>query len=282
MFVLERVGAMPDNEPYVFISYSRADRSFVTKLADSLRAAGVRPWTDIENIAAGTNWQQAIGRGLGEASVLIYVASKNSASSEWMDAELRSFLETKRRVIPIVLDDEGAVRLPVSLRQFQWADFRGDYVVAVRKLLDGIRHLQHPQPIKRPDLKSKGYVFLSYAEEDSHFVEELKSFLGERRYAYWDFRESDRKYDIDYSLELEGVIKDAAATLSVISPNWKQSPDSLREFRFSKEVGTPVFLLKFHELGPTLALSGLTHIDFTRAQQDGFSKLDRELKRKGL
>jgi hypothetical protein len=42
------------------------------------------------------------------------------------------------------------------------------------KLLEGIRFLQQPEPIERPDLKSKGYVFVSYAEEDSSFVDELR------------------------------------------------------------------------------------------------------------
>ena len=61
-------------------------------------------------------------------------------------------------------------------------------------------------------------------------------------------------------LELEGIIKDAAGTLSIISPNWKQSQISMQEFHFSRDVGTPVFLLKVGEPGPTLALSGLTYI----------------------
>jgi hypothetical protein len=83
-------------------------------------------------------------------------------------------------------------------------------------------------------------------------------------------------------IELEGVIKDAAGTVSVISPNWKQSKITRKEFYFSEEVGTPVFLLKVRDPGPTLALSGLTFIDFTRDHAKGFAKLDKELKRRGL
>jgi len=144
------------------------------------------------------------------------------------------------------------------LAKFQYADFRDDYNVAFQKLIDGILFLQQPEPIEHPELKSKGYVFISYADEDSQFVEELKSFLGEHKYAYWDFRESDRNYDVDYSLELEGVIKDAAGTLCVISPNWKHSHISMQEFHFSRDVGTPVFLLKVGDLGPTLATSAFS------------------------
>ncbi len=229
--------------PYVFISYSRRDSAFVERLADTLRAAGVQTWTNVESIPAGANWQKEIEKGLLNASVLIYVASKNSVSSQWMDAELQAFLGTEKRLIPIVIDDAGASHLPLPLRQFQWADFRADYDVASQKLLQGIRFLQQDKPIKRPKLQSKGYVFVSYADENSQFVEQLKSFLGEHGYAYWDFRESERDYNVDYSLELEGIIKDAAGTLSIISPNWKQSQISMQEFHFSRDVGTPVFLL---------------------------------------
>jgi hypothetical protein len=272
-------------DSYVFISYSREDRTFVGRLADTLRKAGVQPWTDVENIAPGANWQKEIEKGLLNASVLIYVSSKNSLSSEWMKEELTEFLYRKKQIIPIIIDDEGASKLPFPLRGIQWVDFREDYSVAFQNLLKGIhllQQVQQPEPIERPELKSKGYVFVSYAEEDSQFVEELKSFLGIHGYAYWDFRESERNYEVDYSLELESVIKDAAATLSVISPNWKQSRDSFQEFLFSEHVGTPVFLLKAGEPGPTLKLEGLNYIDFTIDRDKGFGKLERALKRKGI
>lgn len=47
-------------------------------------------------------------------------------------------------------------------------------------------------------------------------------------------------------------------------------------------LGTPVFLLKDKALGPTLAIAGLTYIDFTQDEAAAFAKLERELKRKHL
>jgi hypothetical protein len=209
----------------------------------------------LENIAAGQDWAQTIERGLMQASALVYVASKHSSQSRWMDEELRAFLEKQGRVIPIVIDDEGASHLPLPLRQIQWADFRGPFELALRSLLDGIRELQGVSPVATPKATSKGYVFISYADEDSEFVGELKDFLKEQGYGYWDFRESRRDYQADYTLELESVIKKAAGTLSVISPEWKCSPTALQELHFSREIGTPVFLLKISEiLDPRLLL----------------------------
>lgn len=267
---------------YVFISYSRQDRGFVERLASGLRDAAVHTWTDLENIAAGQDWAKTIEEGLMKASALIYVASRHSSQSSWMDEELKAFLEKQERVIPLVIDDEGASNLPMPLRRIQWVDFRGPFEPALLSLLEGLRVLQGVSPVATPQAKSKGYVFISYADEDSEFVGELKTFLKKQRYAYWDFRESERDYQADYSLELENVIKNAAGTLSVISPEWKRSPTALQELHFSREIKTPVFLLKIKDPGPTLAISGMTHIDFLTNHKDGFRKLDAEMKRKGL
>jgi hypothetical protein len=267
---------------YVFISYSRQDREFVERLTDELSAAGVETWTDVSNIAPGQNWQHQIEQGLLGAEVLLYVSSRHTSTSQWMEQELRIFMRGTGRVIPLIVDAEGEKSLPIVLRQFQWADFQSDFNGAVRKLLVGIDSLRQREPLPRPEAKSKGYVFISYAAEDGAFVEELKAHMKGRGYTYWDFRESRRNYQVDYTIELEGVISDAEATLSVVSPDWKKSPTSLQELHFSKAVNTPVFLLRVRDPGPTLTLAGMTFIDFTRSQTTGFAKLDTELSAFGL
>lgn len=269
-------------EPYAFVSYSRHDRQFVERLTGSLREAGVRTWTDLDNIAPGKEWAHEIDRGLVEARVLIYVASTHSAQSRWMDAEFDAFLRKAGRVIPVIIDDDGPANLPPPLRRFQWVDFRGTFETGLRLLLDGIRDLQGASSVAAAKQKSKGYAFISYADEDAAFVAELKLFLKKQGYGYWDYRESERDYQASYTLELENIIKNAAGTLSVVSPDWKRSPTAMQELHFSREVGTPVFLLKVKDPGPTLAISGFTYIDFMRKREDGFTQLDGEMRRKGL
>ena len=270
------------SKSYAFISYSRQDREFVEKLTGALSAAGVETWTDVSHIAPGQNFQDEIERGLLGAEVLLYVASRNTSASQWMERELRAFTKGAGRVIPLILDEAGARSLPNTLRQFQWADFRGDFDVALQELVGGLASLRQSEPLARPEAQSKGYVFISYASEDEAFVEELKAHMKGRGYTYWDFRESQRNYQVDYTIELEGVISDAEATLSVVSPAWKKSPTSLQELHFSKEVQTPVFLLRVRDPGPTLALAGMTFIDFTGPRKTGFAKLDSELVKFGL
>ena len=83
------------DKPYAFISYSKEDRAFVERLSAALNAAGVATWIDVQNIAAGTNWDDEVQSGLLKASALIYVVSQNAANSKWMESELESFLAEK-------------------------------------------------------------------------------------------------------------------------------------------------------------------------------------------
>lgn len=199
-----------------------------------------------------------------------------------MDHELGAMIAAGRPVFPVVVDDEGAERLPAPLRAIQFADFRVGFDVALRSLLGGLGRLQRSGPVPSPVPASKGYAFISYADEDAAFVGELKAFLKQKRYGYWDFRESKRDFQLDYTLELERIIREAAATLSVVSPEWKRSRTALQELHFSREVGTPVFLLWLRDPGPTLAIAGATHIEFIRRPADGFAQLDAEMRSRGL
>ncbi len=271
---------------YAFVSYSRRDLEFVERLTGDLRYAGIEVWRDMENIAPGTDWRQQIASSLKGADVLLFVASANSVRSEWIQHELAAFLEHAKPVIPIILDDEGAASLPEPLKLIQWVDCRGVYsdrlVLSLVKALTSIGVSKQPVPVERRERKSKGYVFISYAEEDSDFVTDLKAFLADRDYAFWEYAESERDYHTQLFRELEGIIAEAVATLSVLSEAWKRSRWTVREYFFSDEVGTPVFLLRAKMIGPTLAIAGSPFIDFLDDRARGFNRLEKELRKKGL
>ena len=267
---------------FVFISYSREDRAFVDRLSEDLRNSGVTTWQDTKEIAPGENWRLAIERSLRLASALLYVASAQSVSSQWTSKEVEAVYSRGTQVIPVVIDDQGERGLPHFLREFQWVDFRGGYEGALTQLLAALQRLRTERLVEPRMEQAKGYVFLSYAEEDASFLDDLKAFLKQRSYAYWDYRESDRDYQADLYLELETVIQEAAATLSYLSPDWKQSRTAVKEYHFSTEVGVPVFLLRVRNPGPTLAVAGLPYIDFSQDHRAGFKRLERELSREGL
>jgi hypothetical protein len=138
------------------------------------------------------------------------------------------------------------------------------------------------KPIEDKQIQTKGYIFISYAEEDSSFVNTLKEFMSTQGYAYWDYRESKRDYQSLIADELENVIKNAEATISIQSNNWRNSEWSKKEYYFSKEIGIPVFLLRFEKMEPTLATAGIPYIDFSSNINIGFKKLEYEFKQRNL
>lgn len=271
----------------VFISYSRYDAVFVDRLSGDLRQQGVHVWIDREQIMPGQQWQREIERGLNNANILIFVISRHSLRSQWVLTERDVYAANNRKIIPILIEDIDLSELPTFIANIQWADFRQSYKDGLESVFNGLG--LYPQtttttttPAPKQPNKIKGYAFLSYAEDDMDFVASLKLFLKEHGYAYWDYEESDRDYHSQFFLELESVIIEASATLSVLSESWKRSPWALKEFFFSQEVDTPVFLLKAKVLGPTLAIAGMTYIDFNKDKNLGFQKLHKELIRKQL
>ena len=276
----------------VFVSYSRRDQEFVDRLVTDLRRHGAEVWLDRESIAPGENWQEAIERGLLNSSILLYILTPDSLKSAWMSAEIGAAVGQGKRVVPVLVRDLLDEQVPPFLAQFQWVDFRESYEAGLRAIVRGLNLKSRQEQDIKPDSKepkaedlrrqTKGYAFISYAEADRDFVQPLKRFLSDHDYSYWDYEESDRDYHSQLFLELEGVIREASATLCILSESWKRSQWAVKEFFFSGDVGTPVFLLKAKHLGPTLAIAGLTYIDFTRDEAAGFAKLERELKRKHL
>jgi hypothetical protein len=237
----------------------------------------------VEQIQAGANWEQEIRKSLSDATVMIFVSSQHSATSSWMEKELQYFLARRGRVIPVVIDDEGSARMPLLLAAIQWIDFRVDYNAALGSLLSALPELvREDHPAETQPAQAKGYVFVNYAKEDTEFIETVRGFLRARGYAYWDYQDSDRDYHSDLDLESEAIIREAAAMLSIISPGWKASRWTRKEYLFAEEVGTPVFLLKLKDPGPTLIIVGSHFIDFTADTDAGFRKLARVLDRKGL
>jgi hypothetical protein len=268
---------------YVFLSYSRLDQKVAEQLTADLNRRGIQVWRDVEQIAPGSRWAEEVEKGLSQASALLYLSSKHSRTSAWMQKEVQFFLASPKLVLPIIVDEEGANSMPVFLQTRQCIDLAHGYDRALDRIIEAITSTIPVGPPVSPQARqSKGYVFLSYVEEDADFVEALKVFLKKHKYAYWDYEESDRDYHGQLFLELEGVISEASATLSVLTEAWKRSKWTAREYFYSEEIGRPVFLLRAKEMSPTLAVAGVPYIDFVASMDKGFEKLHRELQRKGL
>lgn len=268
---------------HVFLSYAQQDGELAQVLYRDLSAAGINVWRDIERIPPGMDWSSAISEAVESASTIIFLLSPNSIQAAFVNHELQRSLIYRRNLIVAKIGDVDLLSVPQKLKEYQWIDFTRDYESALNKLrsvLPTVVRVPRSEAPIRP--KSRGYVFFSYAEEDSDFVDSLRAFFKQRGYGYWDYQVSERDYHSQLFLELENVIRGASATLSILSPDWKRSTWAIKEYIFSEEVGTPVFLLMVRTMEPTLVIAGIPYIDFTQDVSRGFDKLDRELARKKL
>lgn len=128
------------HERIAFLSHSSKDKAFVRKLAADLVASGIKVWIDEQRILVGDSVPEKIAQGLAESDFFLIVVSHNSVNSAWVKKELNSALvhEIERRkvtVLPIKLDNE---KMPESIHEKLYADFRGSYDEGLQKLLSSI------------------------------------------------------------------------------------------------------------------------------------------------
>ena len=271
---------------YLFVSYSRWDRKndpLVDRILSDLRKAGVNLWLVPDDVPPGVDWNEILFEKLVQADGLLLLFSRILGRTPQVAREVETALARNIPLFLLVLNEKIVDQIPQKLLQTDIFLPCENYDRALSDLLARLpTSMMQDHPIAPPAPRSKGYIFISYAEEDTSFVVTLRQFLKDRGYGFWDYQDSDRNYQTQLFLELEDVIQNAAATLSVLSPDWKRSTWAAKEYLFSEEVGTPVFLLMAREMGATLVTAGVPYIDFVRDADAGFAKLDRELRRKGL
>lgn len=116
-----------------FISYSRKDLDFAQKLFKALKATGIDPWLDQEDIPAAAKWRQEVLVGIQFCHNFIYIISPTSVASEHCDAELDYALSLNKRIIPIVFRLAQYIR--PSLGELNWIFF-DDFDKGFEKLLE--------------------------------------------------------------------------------------------------------------------------------------------------
>lgn len=121
----------------VFLSHNWKDKPRVQRLAERLKAAGVRVWFDAWVIKAGDDIYLAIERGLEAARVQILCLSEAALASDWVTLERSTVLfrdpsNKGRRFIPLLLDN---CVLPDTLRRYKYVDFREESEAAFAEVL---------------------------------------------------------------------------------------------------------------------------------------------------
>lgn len=108
----------------VFVSYSRADRTFVERLCMALVEVGQDVWLDAEKIPPWADWRAGIEHGIEEADAFAFVISPESLASEVCRHELNHALAHGKRIVPVLRRDAESNGMPESLAARQWIFLR--------------------------------------------------------------------------------------------------------------------------------------------------------------
>jgi len=109
----------------VFISYSRRDLEFVTKLHQHLGEHDISAWFDQSSIEAGDQWRESIVSGIMESQIFLLVISPDSAASNNVRKEIDLAEHHKKQILPVMW---RATEFPTSIQYqlagIQYLDFK--------------------------------------------------------------------------------------------------------------------------------------------------------------
>jgi len=122
----------------VFISYSRVDSDFARKINDALQLQGKTTWFDQESIAAGSDFQQEIHRGIEQCDNFLFIISPSSVNSPYCADEVEYAKKLNKRLVTILYRPVSPADLHPILAQVQWIDFNqhgGDFYANFSELI---------------------------------------------------------------------------------------------------------------------------------------------------
>ena len=111
------------SDPYVFLSYSHANKTKAHELIAFLQFNGVRVWYDA-GIPYGSNWRNVIADKIDRSAVIVLMSSATAVESEHVEAEILLAQELHRTIIKLNLDDARFPRgIEMYLRPFNQLNY---------------------------------------------------------------------------------------------------------------------------------------------------------------
>jgi hypothetical protein len=124
----------------IFISYSRRDQEFVTRLASDLDQHVTGVWFDQSAIRAGQRWHDEILQGIRECKAFILVLSPDAMQSRYVREELDTALELGKPIFPVIYRSaRWKEEFAPLVKDIQSIDLQsGSYTDNFHKLVDGL------------------------------------------------------------------------------------------------------------------------------------------------
>lgn len=125
----------------IFFCYSRQDASIVRQAQYFLSQAGYRCWIDMDELAAGCEFANAITEAVEKSKSILFFSSEISNKSPWVQKELQYAISLKKKILVIQLDENASNSEWVNFVLGQNAWFTSDIRQRenLEKLLDFVK-----------------------------------------------------------------------------------------------------------------------------------------------
>ena len=132
-----------NQEPKIFLSYTRKDSAFALKLAKQLKSANINIWMDKLDIRPGTIWDEEVEKALEKCKTLLFLASETSVSSLSVLNEVNFAIEENKTVVPVLIEN---CKLPFRIRRLQRIDMFSNYEEGFNDLIKELKSTQDSKP----------------------------------------------------------------------------------------------------------------------------------------
>lgn len=92
------------NEPYLFISYSRANSETVYPILKILVEKKFRIWYDLDGIESGEQFKDILREKIKKATAIIFFVSQDSLESKYCGMEVMTATKYDKKIYPVRLD----------------------------------------------------------------------------------------------------------------------------------------------------------------------------------
>lgn len=122
---MHSMGTIDETQPKtkVFISYSRKDMAFATRLVAALEARGIEAKIDRRDLPLLEEWQRELLGFIQQADAVVLIVSPNAIGSKWIEWETQRILELNKRLAPVVLEPVPNDQIPDVVRRINFVSF---------------------------------------------------------------------------------------------------------------------------------------------------------------
>jgi hypothetical protein len=126
----------------VFISYSRKNIAFAKLLHEALQENDLGTWIDWQDIPPSADWLAEVYEAIEQSDTFVFIISETSLESEICRYEIAHAVKHNKRLIPIVIQDIEAGKVPKELAALNWIFFEDTdqrFAKAIEDLVTAIK-----------------------------------------------------------------------------------------------------------------------------------------------